>query len=110
MNDIKSEETIKETVRQRYGDIARRFVENPEQASCCGPSQPVASCCDPVQAASTSCCDPAEATITDVAKFYSAEEVADLPDSVTDISLGCGNPIAISELQLGEVVLDLGSG
>jgi SAM-dependent methyltransferase len=29
---------------------------------------------------------------------------------VTDISLGCGNPLAISELQAGEVVLDLGSG
>jgi SAM-dependent methyltransferase len=29
---------------------------------------------------------------------------------VTDISLGCGNPTAIAELQPGEVVLDLGSG
>ena len=106
----KTDEEIKGTVRQRYGDIARRFVEEPEQASCCDPSQPAASCCEPVQAAGSSCCDPTEATITDIAKFYSAEEVADLPDSVTDISLGCGNPIAISELQPGEVVLDLGSG
>jgi len=29
---------------------------------------------------------------------------------VTDVSLGCGNPTAIAELQPGEVVLDLGSG
>jgi SAM-dependent methyltransferase len=29
---------------------------------------------------------------------------------VTDVSLGCGNPLAIAELQPGEVVLDLGSG
>jgi ubiquinone/menaquinone biosynthesis C-methylase UbiE len=36
--------------------------------------------------------------------------VADLPQSVTDISLGCGNPTAIAELSPGEVVLDLGSG
>jgi SAM-dependent methyltransferase len=33
-----------------------------------------------------------------------------LPESVTGASLGCGNPIAISELQPGEIVLDLGSG
>jgi SAM-dependent methyltransferase len=36
--------------------------------------------------------------------------LANLPDTVTDISLGCGNPTAIAELQPGEVVLDLGSG
>jgi ubiquinone/menaquinone biosynthesis C-methylase UbiE len=29
---------------------------------------------------------------------------------VTNASLGCGNPLAIAELQPGEVVLDLGSG
>jgi arsenite methyltransferase len=29
---------------------------------------------------------------------------------VTDASAGCGNPIAIAELQPGDVVLDLGSG
>jgi SAM-dependent methyltransferase len=29
---------------------------------------------------------------------------------VTDTSLGCGNPLAIAELQPGEIVLDLGSG
>ena len=29
---------------------------------------------------------------------------------MTEASLGCGNPLAIAELQQGEVVLDLGSG
>ena len=101
MSEIATDERIKEAVRQAYGDIATRFVEEPSRASCCGPSQP------------TSCCGPSKAAVetTDIAaRFYSAEELASLPDSVTDISLGCGNPTAIAELQPGEVVLDLGSG
>ena len=96
-----TDERIKEAVRQTYGDVARRLVEQPTPASCCGPSEP-ASCCGPSEAA---------AELTDsAARLYSAEELAELPDSVTDISLGCGNPTAIAELRPGEVVLDLGSG
>jgi len=33
-----------------------------------------------------------------------------LPESVTEASLGCGNPLAIADLKPGETVLDLGSG
>jgi SAM-dependent methyltransferase len=35
---------------------------------------------------------------------------ADAPDNALRASLGCGNPLAVAELQPGEVVLDLGSG
>ncbi len=109
MAEMVDGEKIKEVVRQSYGDIARRVTRESDQdaergvagASCCGP-QP-----------STSCCGPSEATVETTgaaARFYSAEELADLPDSVTDISLGCGNPLSLAELQPGEVVLDLGSG
>jgi arsenite methyltransferase len=45
-----------------------------------------------------------------VSQLYSASELAYLPESVTDMSLGCGNPTAVAELAPGEVVLDLGSG
>ncbi len=101
MNDITADERIKEAVRQAYGDLARRFVEKPVRASCCGSNQ------------AASCCSPAEAAVENpdvAAKLYPVEELVDLPDSVTDASLGCGNPTAIAELQPGEVVLDLGSG
>ncbi len=40
---------------------------------------------------------------------YSAEELATLPEG-TNLGLSCGNPQAIADLKLGEVVLDLGSG
>jgi len=139
MSEAIADEKIKETVRQAYGGIARRFVEEPEgagatgsaQASCCGPSEAAvestaaaaqASCCGPSQAevesaqalaqANSSCCGPEEAVEStgSAVRLYSAAELAELPDTVTGASLGCGNPTAIAELRPGEVVLDLGSG
>jgi arsenite methyltransferase len=119
MNDVPAGERIKEVVRQTYGDIARRslegpvpsVVEGPAQASCCSPSQS-ASCCGLSQ--STSCCGgPPEAAVENTgaaARFYSVGALTDLPDSLTGISLGCGDPTAIAELRPGQVVLDLGSG
>jgi arsenite methyltransferase len=107
--DNRKDEKIKEAVREVYGGIARRQSEQPGRSSCCGPRQD-STCCGPRQP--TSCCGPAEPTAITAssARLYPSAEIADLPDSVTDMSLGCGNPTAIAELQPGEVVLDLGSG
>ncbi len=44
------------------------------------------------------------------AKGYSREELECIPEEAARIGLGCGNPIAIAELGVGETVLDLGSG
>ena len=41
---------------------------------------------------------------------YSAEELGELPEEAVGASLGCGNPVSLATLSLGEVVLDLGSG
>ncbi|MBL7202190.1 MAG: arsenite methyltransferase [Anaerolineae bacterium] len=96
--------------------------ERTQSGSCCE-SEPVilsrqgTSCCGSGRAAgpvqSAACCGPstAEVEISDgAARFYSAQELDGLPDTVTLASLGCGNPTAIAELRPGEVVLDLGSG
>ena len=102
------ESKVKEKVRERYGEIAAQFAEKGEPASCCSPQQ--TSCCPPEQ---TTCCGPNQADVdrlTNAMRLYSAQELTDLPESVTDVALGCGNPTAIAELKPGEVVLDLGSG
>jgi SAM-dependent methyltransferase len=135
MNETTRDEQIKEAVRESYGSIARRFAEQPgpdasqarvselpARPDCCGQRQTVtvrrsAGCCGPSQVVEESegdgCCgvvqESGECTSA-ASRFYSSAELADLPDTVTNASLGCGNPIAIAELQPGEVVLDLGSG
>jgi arsenite methyltransferase len=119
MSEMVKDEKIKEAVRDAYGGIARRVAGEPvgrQTVSCCDPVTEAvtqASCCDPAQEArvQTSCCDPAAPAETGpAAQFYSEEELDGLPDTVTGASLGCGNPLAIADLQPGEVVLDLGAG
>jgi SAM-dependent methyltransferase len=88
--------SVRETVRQRYGEAATRVLTG-------GAS----SCCD------SSCCGAAPSSgqrdpIT--ADLYDATQTAGLPEDAVIASLGCGNPTALVELHEGETVLDLGSG
>ncbi|MCU0506575.1 MAG: arsenite methyltransferase [Chloroflexi bacterium] len=71
------------------------FLED-EGTSCCGET-----------ADGTCCGDP---TTSFGPELYDALERSELPDAATLASLGCGNPVAVAELRLGETVLDLGSG
>jgi len=101
-DQIKLEENfdIRTVVRERYGAIAEKTKAG-EQASCCSPSQSESSCCGPEDDADQ---------LSMVSKLYEDPDVADLPAEVTDISLGCGDPITLAALQPGQTVLDLGSG
>ncbi len=122
MDDVQKDEKIRGAVRQHYGEIARRFVDEPapeaekvSRASCCGPAETrVDKTAQAAKTTQASCCGPAPAAEapadSDAARLYPVEELAGLPDTVTDASLGCGNPLAIAELKPGEIVLDLGSG
>ncbi len=97
---MSDESRVKDMVRERYGEIAAQFVEKGGPASCCLPQQ-------------TGCCGSSQADVTQLTnalRLYPAQELADLPESVTGMALGCGNPLAIAGLKPGEVVLDLGSG
>lgn len=44
------------------------------------------------------------------ARRYDDTTLADSPTAAAELSMGCGNPYAMADLQPGETVLDLGSG
>ncbi len=43
-------------------------------------------------------------------RFYSPEELAQLPDGAREWALGVGNPVSHSDIREGDVVADLGCG
>lgn len=88
-------ETLKGTIRKRYGKLAK----STGTSSCCAaPNRNLqsSSCCE-----SSSCNSQAQ---------YTEEELRSLPEKAMAASAGCGNPTALADLKEGETVLDLGSG
>ena len=87
-----SSENIREIVREKYGEAAKR-VSAGQGSACCGtsPSSSIAGC-DPI-----------------TSNLY-GDEASVLPAAALQASLGCGNPTLLANLQPGETVLDLGSG
>src|SRR6202167_1150526 len=83
---------VKEIVKEKYGETARRVAAGSGGASCCG---------------SAPCCDTADPITSGL---YDEVQKSYLPEKAVLASLGCGNPTALAELKSGEVVLDLGSG
>jgi ubiquinone/menaquinone biosynthesis C-methylase UbiE len=86
-------ENIKEVVREKYGEAAKRVVSGAASA-CCGTSP----------ASATEGCDPITSNL------YMDGEASSVPEAALKASLGCGNPTLLAKLQPGETVLDLGSG
>ena len=82
---------IKEVVREKYGEAARRVASGQANA-CCGAS---------------ACCGAGDPITKDL---YDSVQKNALPETAVLASLGCGNPTALAELKPGETVLDLGSG
>jgi arsenite methyltransferase len=87
----------RDQVRGRYAAAALNVLDG-QPASGCGP---VDSCCGG---------EVAEAGPGFGAELYTDTERAELPGAALEASLGCGNPLAVAELNPGETVLDLGSG
>lgn len=92
----RDKEEIREAVRSRYAAAATSVGSEAEGgSSCCGPASAVLS--------------DEEAAVFG-SSLYDEQAQAELPDTATMASLGCGNPTAVAELGAGESVLDLGSG
>ncbi len=81
--------SVKEIVKQKYGQAATRVTQG-SRGSCCGDAS---SGADPI-----------------TSNLYDALQSGEVPEKALLASLGCGNPTALAELKAGETVLDLGSG
>ena len=80
---------LRDAVRSRYASIARQLtVVQPD--------------------AGVGCCQ-ADGTDCGCSGSYSADELQEIGLSES-VSLGCGNPTMLAQLEPGQVVLDLGSG
>ena len=84
-------ESIKETVKKKYGQAALRAATGGN--SCCGAGPASEACCDPI-----------------TSNLYDISQMSQVPKEALLASLGCGNPTALASLNPGETVLDLGSG
>lgn len=78
-------DTIRQQVREHYGRVATG------QSCGCG----------------SGCCETVKGSSLDLG--YDEQELASVPEG-SDMSLGCGTPLAFARLREGETVLDLGSG
>jgi ubiquinone/menaquinone biosynthesis C-methylase UbiE len=98
---------MRDAVQENYAAVAKA-------GSSCGCSAPAAEnqsgCCSSSSASGASCCSGASDENVTFATGYSPVELSAAPKEAAEISLGCGNPIALAGLKPGEVVLDIGSG
>jgi SAM-dependent methyltransferase len=83
--------SIKELVREKYGEAALRVLDS--GGSCCGSAPSCGGANDPITLG-----------------LYDERQAAGVPAEALKASMGCGNPVALAELRPGETVLDLGSG
>jgi arsenite methyltransferase len=104
---------LREQVRERYAAAALAVSASGTNSDALSAE----GCCGSTASDSHGCCGagssaPASVEVDESfgAARYRADERSELPAEALAASLGCGNPLAITELRPGERVLDLGSG
>jgi len=99
MNNIINPHSIHSFVRRYYGKIAETIQGREEMGATRITSQE--DCCTSIAAPACGC------QLPDISGFL-PEEI--LPADIIGLSLGCGYPIELAELEPGQIVVDLGSG
>ena len=100
---------VREQVRHRYAAAATAVTATGRDALAVVDA---AGCRTPTESpeANSSCCGGGDVDSLFGSALYSGEEQRHLPAQAVAASLGCGNPMAVAELRVGERVLDLGCG
>ena len=80
---------IKESVRQHYADLVKI------DESCCS---------------SGTCCPDTDTDSSVEKNGYTEAQISSIPTDAAEHSFGCGNPLEYTDVQEGDVVVDLGSG
>ena len=86
--DVMADTQVHQAVREKYGEIARSGGRKPDVVG-----RP-----------------PADAAIRSPPTSTQTRKQPDFPPRPVAVSLGCGNPTALAQLEPGQTVLDLGSG
>ncbi|GAA1645416.1 arsenite methyltransferase [Georgenia ruanii] len=102
-------EELREQVRRHYVAAARRTGEAAASACGCEGAGGDAGCRGDI-GRDAACCGDRRSDESFGLALYDATSAAALPLEARLASLGCGNPVAVAELHLGERVLDLGAG
>ncbi len=107
-----TDDQVREQVRERYAAAATAVTTSGRDAlSVVDADQCCVAAAAGVAEANASCCGGGgEVEPAFGSALYSADEQDELPAEAVAASLGCGNPIAVADLNSGERVLDLGSG
>lgn len=82
--------SIQSEIKAYYGSIAKQVSDKAANGCSC----------------STGCCE----TSSGAQWLYGTEFLTGIPTEALEASLGCANPLVLAKLQVGEKVLDLGSG
>lgn len=82
---------LKDLVKNKYGEIAKKSNETSKSSCCC----------------SSSCCGSNDSTYTVFSEKYDDLKGYN-PDA--DLALGCGLPTEFADIKTGNKILDLGSG